>query len=375
MRQLSPIAIRRFESAVRYDLRYGEPLLDLPLISAWRRELARAALRSKLQYPPANGLRVLREAIVEYLARRRGVTCSAADIVIVNGTQQAINLIARLLINSGDTAVVEDPHYQFAVHALKAHGTKILSVATDRDGLTCEQLPQQAPRLVYVTPSNQFPSGAEMSVQRRLVLLAYAARQRRWIVEDDYDGEFRYDAHTTPALRSLDMNDRVIYVGTFSKVLFPALRLGYMVCPSGLRNDFVKAKQLEDLGSATIEQLAMASFMQSGAFDRHLRKATMELRRRRTTLLEGLQRHCGERIEIAGSNAGMHLVGWLPRWPADRVHALVDLAEQHGLGLHPIEPYYAHKPKRAGLLLGYASMSANQLRVATRIFGECLGKL
>jgi GntR family transcriptional regulator / MocR family aminotransferase len=371
LRKLPPIAIRRFESPVRYDLRYGEPLLDLPLINAWRAELSRAAVRCQLHYPPPNGLRELREAICEYVARRRGVICTPADVVVVNGTQQAIALLARILVDEGDAVAVEDPHYQFAVHALRAHGARLVAVRTDAQGLDCQALPRTGVRFVYVTPSHQFPSGVEMSLTRRLALLHYAYEQRCWIVEDDYDGEFRYESRSTPALRSLDVHDRVIYVGSFSKVLFPALRLGYLICPRSLRDDIVGAKRFDDLGSAAIEQAAMASFMRDGGFDRHLRKAAIELRRRRSALLDGLYRHCGEHIEVADSRAGMHVVGWLPGWSPNRTMSLVEMAQQRGLGLHPIDPYYEKSSPRSGLLLGFAALSVGQLRAATRLLGKC----
>jgi GntR family transcriptional regulator / MocR family aminotransferase len=375
LRRLPPIAIRRFESPVRYDLRYGEPLLDLPLISAWRRELSRAAVRCQLDYPPHNGLRELREAICEYVARRRGVMCTPADIVVVNGTQQAVALLAWVLVDEGGAVAVEDPHYQFAVHALRAYGARLIAVRTDTQGLDCDALPRNGVRFVYVTPSHQFPSGVEMSLTRRLALLRYAYEQRCWIVEDDYDGEFRYEFRSMPALRSLDVHDRVIYVGSFSKVLFPALRLGYLICPRSLRDDLVGAKRCDDLGSAAIEQAAMASFMRDGGFDRHLRKAAIELRRRRRALLDGLSRHCGQQIQVADSRAGMHVVGWLPGWSPSRTLSLVELAQQRGLGLHPIDPYYGKASKRSGLLLGFAALSVGQLRAATRLLGECLGAL
>jgi GntR family transcriptional regulator/MocR family aminotransferase len=175
-------------------------------------------------------------------------------------------------------------------------------------------------------------------------------------------------------LRSLDVHDRVVYVGTFSKVVFPALRLGYIVCPRSLRDDFVSAKRLDDLGSGAIEQTAMAAFMRSGGFDRHLRKAALELRRRREALLAGLRRHCARHLEVVGAQGGMHMVGWLPGWSSARTAALVELGRSRGLGLHPIDPYYAEPPPRSGLLLGFAGLAAKQLHAATRLLGACLSE-
>jgi len=212
----------------------------------------------------------------------------------------------------------------------------------------------------------------EMSLARRMALLRYAAERRCWIVEDDYDGEFRYDRGAVPALRSLDVHHRVIYIGSFSKVVFPALRLGYIVCPRSLRDDVASAKRLDDLGSGAIEQAAMAEFMRGGGFDRHLRRAALELRRRRGALLGGLRRHCAAPLEVTGAHAGMHMVGWLPGWPPAQTAALVELARQRGLGLHPIDPYYERPNTRSGLLLGFAGLSAKQLHAATRLLGACL---
>lgn len=372
LRQLFPMASHRLETTVRYDLRYGEPMLDPALVTAWRKELSRAASRCDLNYPPSNGLRELREAVCEYVARRRGVVCAPADVLIVNGTQQAISLLARVLVDEGSSVVVEEPHYPYAVNALRAHGARIVSVKTDSEGLDCETLPRQGVRMVYVTPSHQFPSGVEMSHARRLALLRYAAEQRCWILEDDYDGEFRHEGHATSALRSLDLEDRVIYVGTFSKTLFPALRLGYLICPPSLRSDLIGAKCFDDLASGAIEQTAMAAFMGNGGFERHLRKAAVELRHRRGALLSGLQQHCAEDIRVTHSSAGMHVVGWLPGWHGSRMPSLVEAARSRGLGLHPIAPYYAGTPPCSGLLLGFASLSIAQLGVATRLLGESL---
>lgn len=371
-RALPPIAFRRYGPRIKYDLQYGEPLIDLPLITAWRRELARATLRVGWHYPPAEGLPELRQAVSEHVARRRGVVCDADDVVIVSGTQQAVTLLARVLVDEGDAVAIEEPQYQFAAHALRAHGARLVSVRTDSEGIDCRALRGRRVRFAYVTPSHQFPSGVEMSLARRLALLRYAAANRCWIVEDDYDGEFRYEPHSTPALRSLDAHDRVVYVGSFSKVVFPALRLGYVIAPRGLRDDLVRAKRYDDLGCGAIEQAAMAAFMSGGGFDRHLRKASAELRRRRSALLDGLHRHCAQWLRVDRSSAGMHVVGWLPGWTTQQLETLVLQARERGLGLHPIGPHYAQPPEWPGLLLGFAALSISQLRAATEQLGTCL---
>jgi GntR family transcriptional regulator / MocR family aminotransferase len=376
LRVLPRLTLRSVAPALRYDLHYGEPWVDPPLVTAWRRGLARAAGAGKWGYPPSAGLPVLRQAISEYLARRRGVVCHADDVVVVSGTQQAVSLLARVLLDEGALAVVEDPGYELATRALQAHGARLLPVKVDAEGLCVEALPhRKRVRMIQVSPSHQFPSGAVMSLARRMALLDYAVQRGCWVVEDDYDGEFRYDGAAIPALRSLDMRERVIYVGSFSKVLFPGLRLGYVVCPSGLRDDLVAAKLNDDLGCGGIEQAALAELMQSGAFDRHLRRAAAELRRRRTALLEGLREHCSKYLVITDSRAGMHLVGWLPDWTTSQVEALAAHAAERGLGLHPIGPHYRRQPAPQALLLGYAALSAKQLRSATVLLGRCLSKI
>ena len=372
LRSLPPLALRSSSTRIAFDLQYCEPLVDPLLAGVWRRELGRAAMSAHWGYPPSAGLPALRQAIRDHLARRRGVVCHADDIVIVNGAQQAVALVARVLLNEGDAVVVEDPGYQLAVNALQAHGARLLPVRVDAQGLQVEALPPDGVRLVHVAPSHQFPSGAVMSLERRLALLEYAVANQCWLIEDDYDGEFRYDAAALPALRSLDVRNRVVYVGSFSKVLFPGLRLGYVVCPAGLRDDLVAAKRLDDIGCGLIEQAALAALMAGGAFERHLRRTALELRRRRAALLDGLARHCAGHLRFDDSRAGMHLVGWLPGWSPDSVAALMARGVQRGLGLHPIGPHYLLAPAPAGLLLGFARLSPKQLQVATARLGECL---
>jgi GntR family transcriptional regulator/MocR family aminotransferase len=223
-----------------------------------------------------------------------------------------------------------------------------------------------------VTPSHQFPSGAVMSIERRMALLDHADRHGTWIIEDDYDGEFRFAGPPLPALRSLDTSGRVLYIGSFSKVMFPALRLGYIVCPRSLADDLARAKLLHDVGCPAIEQLALAELMNNGAFERHLRHATAELKRRRAALLDGLAGGCSKHVLLHDTGAGMHVVGWLPGWSERRVRALVMLAHERGLGLQSIGPHFKRQPAPAGLLLGYAGLSAKQLRAAAALLAQCL---
>lgn len=373
-RSLPPITLAgaQLTGRPRYNLLYGEPLIDPALFHSWRRKLSAAALRAGPTYPAAGGYLPLRRAIADYLARRRGVLCNPSDVLIVAGTQQALSLVERVVLDPGDRVVVEDPHYQLAVHSLLAHGANVRSARTDDEGLVVRDLPQGATRLVFVTPSHQFPSGVVMSLNRRLELLKWAAKTASWIFEDDYDTEFHSGDRPLPALRSLDLADRVLYVGSFSKTLFPSLRLGYIVCPAALRDALYKAKLLDDLGSPAVEQAALATFIQSRQYEKHLRKSVKELISRRKAVVDALQRLCGSHIEIGPHRSGMHFAVWFKQLPFDRLHAFIARAKTLGLGLHPINPYYRAQPPRPGLLIGYAGLSVNQLKTAVELFAHCL---
>jgi GntR family transcriptional regulator/MocR family aminotransferase len=371
-RGLPPLALRRRLPGLRYDLQYGEPLLDPPLTTAWRRALGRAAVHCDLRYTPAVGARALRQAISEYVARRRGIACSTDDVIVTTGAQQALSLAARVLLDEGDGVAIEDPCYPLAEMMLQAHGATVHAVAVDASGLDVARLPTEGVRAVLVTPSHQFPSGAVMSVERRMALLDHADRHGIWIIEDDYDGEFRFAGAPLPALRSLDTSGRVLYVGSFSKVMFPALRLGWLICPPSLREDLARAKLLHDVGCPGIEQLALAALMSNGAFERHLRHASAELKRRRAALLDGLAGTCARHVLLHDTGAGMHVVGWLPGWSERRVRSLLALSHERGLGLQSIGPHFKRQPAPAGLLLGYAGLSAKQLRAASALLAQCL---
>jgi GntR family transcriptional regulator/MocR family aminotransferase len=362
----------RIHLGVRFDLQYGEPQINPALNAIWGRELARAATYTPMRVSLSQGHLPLREQICRYLALRRGVQVAAEQVLIVSGSQQAIALTARVLIDEGDAAVIEDPHYFGAWQELTAHGACLVPVATDHEGLICAQLPKSAPRLIYVTPSHQFPAGSTLSLSRRLELLRYAEANQCWVVEDDYDSEFRYDAHPLAALRSLDHGDRVIYIGTFSKVLSGALRLGYMVLPTSLRDDFVNAKFLCGFGCPTLEQAALAHFMENGGFERHLRRSTKVLRARREALIAGLHHHAGKRVQVADSHAGMHVVIWLPDYSYAQIDVLIAMAHEAGLGLYPMAPHYHFPPAIPGLMLGYCNLSTTDIEDAMCLFGECL---
>ena len=369
--QKDPLIARRHHG-LPLDLQYGEPMTQPALSTSWARELAHAAVYTSLERGDSQGLLALREQICRHLALRRGVDAHPNHVLITNGSQQAYALTARVLLNEGDPIVMEEPHYFGMWQSFAAHGASLLPVRTDREGLVCGELPLQTPRLICVTPSHQFPSGPVMSLARRLELLRYAEARQTWILEDDYDSEFCFGSHPLAALRSLNDGDHVIYVGTFSKTLFGSMRLGYMVLPAALRQDFINAKYLADICNSVIEQAALAHFMESGGFERHLRHMGKTLKERREVLLNGLRRHAGGRIQIADSHAGMHVVVWLRDCNYAQLEALVDYAHERGLGLYPIEPHYHARPTVPGLLLGYGGLSGLELQEAAQLFGTCL---
>ena len=364
-------------AVIRYDFRYGRPAVDEFPREIWRRLLAAHARKTStdaLGYGSPAGHGPLRAALSAYLGRARGVVSDPSRIVVVNGTQQALDLIARVLLDPGDGAVVEEPHYPGATIPFEAVGARLLRVPVDAEGLDPAQLPSAArrPRLAYVTPCHQFPSGVILPLERRLALLRWASRVGAWVVEDDYVSEFRYEGHPLEALQSLDRDERVLYMGSFSKTLFPALRVGYLVLPRALVRPFLAAKWVADRFSATLYQEALAELITSGQFERYLRRAGARNAGRRRALIAALRECFGSRAEIAGENTGVHLVVWLNDVRPRELNALVARAARAGVGVYSVAPYYAQPPRRAGLLFGYAALTEGEIRAGTRRLAQLL---
>lgn len=296
------------------DFWVGRPDARTFPLKAWSQHI-KARLKSAgsrlTSYSDPAGLLELRQAIAKHLAPARGVVCDPDQIIIVGGCQDGFNLVGRLLVTPGSTAVVESPCYQGAAFVLESLGAKLHPAPIDHDGLDVTKLPPVKGALAYVTPSHQYPIGVTMSLQRRIELLSWATQYDAYIMEDDYDSDFRFVGSPLTALKGLDRNERVIYLGTFSKCMGPGLRLGYVVAPPRLVESFRRMKMLMNNGQSWLEQAAMADFMASGEFGRHLRRIRQLYRDRRDALLAALKKHFGE-CEIYGEQAGMHLVWKLP---------------------------------------------------------------
>lgn len=348
------------------DFRYGDlSAADFPL-PAWKKAVTSVLLRRRqyLRYDDPSGALGLRQALQGYLWRARGLRCEPEQIIVVNGSQQGLDLCARLLLDPGDRAVMEDPGYNLARQVFLAAGAELAPTTVDHEGMRTKELP--VARLAYVTPSHQFPLGGVMSAGRRKELLAWAQRTGGYVIEDDYDSEYRFDIAPIPPLQAVDGAGRVIYLGTVSKTLSPTLRLGYLVVPAALSTAFAKAKRLADRHAPSLEQEALAELIGSGAYERHVRRVRRRNGERRTALLAALSANLGDAVTTSGADAGLHIVVWLNRISARQEEALVTRAWAAGLGLYPVSPLYAsppvaERPRTAGLVMGYASLDEQSI--------------
>ena len=341
---------------------------DFPTL-AWRRAYDRALRQQQpwLYYATAQGDPALRVELQGYLRRARGLICHADQILVVNGSQQAIDLCARVLLDPGDRVAIEEPCYLMAYRVFKAAGANVQEVPVDENGLITRALPKQRIKLVYVTPSHQFPLGGVMPIARRQELLAWARHNGAWVVEDDYDGEFRHGLRPVDALQSIDEIGSVIYIGTFSKALSPQLRIGYMVLPALLLNAFCQAKTLTDRHTPHLEQVALGSLIRSGAYERHIRRMRRDNERRRTTILQSIKQYLPANSHVEGAAAGLHIVLWVTNLRASDEAELVVLALKQGVGIRPISPMYTrgqtHRKRDCpGFVLGYAGLDHGDIK-------------
>lgn len=355
-----PKNISAEQEALQHDFRYGDiASSDFPKL-AWRRALSSAVLahKERLGYEHPAGNLALRHALQGYLWRARGIECDVSQIVIVSGSQQALDLCARVLVNPGGLVVLEEPCYAMARNVMLATGAKSIPVNCDRDGMDTTQLPDpKGVALAFVTPSHQFPLGGVLPSHRRQALIEWANAGNTYIIEDDYDGEYRYDVRPIPPL-SITGQGRVIYIGTVSKTLSPTLRLGYMVLPGKLVDPFVRCKQITDRHSSSFEQEALAAMIESGAYESHVRKMRRLNAERRAVFLKAMADAFGGEVDIVGTSAGLHVVVWFNRMAAGDEERFAAHARKDGVGIYPISRLFAAPTdQRAGFIFGYASIA------------------
>ena len=348
-----------------------QPALDQFPFAIWANLVARHSrnphVRAIHQIDPCGSQR-FRAAVSDYLRTARGVQCTPEQVLIVSGSQQALDLTARVLLDPGNAVWVEEPGYGLQRTVLVAAGCRLVAVPVDGEGMDVGFGMKRAPkaRAAFVTPSHQYPLGSTMSASRRIQLLNWAHSAGAWVVEDDYDSEFRFESLPISSMHGLDLNARVIYIGTFSKVLFPSLRLGYMVIPPDLMDRFTAVRHAMDIFPPYLHQEVLADFILEGHFTRHIRKMRQVYKERRSILIDALGKEfrTGSGFEIHGVEAGMHLAMTLPEGLNDR--EISARAAESKLWLWPLSPSYNNAPARHGFILGYGSSFPNQIPAAVR---------
>jgi GntR family transcriptional regulator/MocR family aminotransferase len=380
-RRLSKLGLS-FNNGVRdaWPPRFGAFRVSLPAlehfpINEWSTLVSRHARRlskEMMAYGETMGHLLLREAIAEYLGTVRALRCDPAQILITTGSQQGLQLAAQLLSEAGDEVCVEDPGYPGARLAFKTVDVRLVPVPVDNEGLNVEEMIRRAPsaRAVYITPSHQYPLGMTLTAGRRMQLLHWAKRRGAWIIEDDYDSEYRFASRPIGAMQGMDTDARVIYLGTFSKVMFPSLRLGYVVAPKDLTAAFCGALDAAGIFTSPLNQTVMASFIREGHLARHIRRTRVLYMERREVLVKALRRHLGHTLEIVGAEAGMHLVMLLPRPQDDR--EIARRAAARGLSVIPLSTCYLGNAGLSGLVLGYGGASIPQIHEGVRKLKLCL---
>ena len=365
-----------FDLPAAFDFRSGLPDGSLFPFASWRRLLAgelNSGAAASGPYGDPAGHRGLRAAIVRHIGISRGMQVSAADVTITSGTQQALDLITRVILNSGDQVAVEDPGYGPPRQLFRTAGMKVAAVPVDAEGLIVDAIPRNV-RAVYVTPSHQYPLGVAMSLSRRLALLDWAERNGVAIVEDDYDSEFRFSGRPIEPVQTLDRSGRVIYVGSFSKTLLPTLRLGFVVTPPALSQAMRRAKFIADWHTPLFTQGALAQFIRDGGFARHLRRMANVYRARRDLIVRILEQDFADHLELISSATGLHLAASARHGSPERMAAIVTAAMEKGVALYDLAMFRAGKSARAGLVLGYGAIPTNRvaegLSRVRRLFDE-----
>jgi GntR family transcriptional regulator / MocR family aminotransferase len=352
-----------------FDLRPGSVDPSLFPVAAWRRCMLHALDQVPSLYGDPAGTRELRDALASWVTRSRGVTATADEVVVTSGAGHAIDLVARALLDPEAVVAVEEPGYPPVIELLRSQGLGVVGVPVDNNGIVVDAMPSQA-RLVYVTPSHQYPLGVVMTRQRRLELLDWASRSGAAIIEDDYDGEFRHTARPLEPLQRLDRDGRVIYVGTFSKTLSPALRVGFLVAPRSLISSICAIRQVIDWCPPLATQIALTDLIAGGYLDRHLRRSRAVYRERHRLLWEALGRLLPVGYQPLPAQAGLHVAIVPPKLPADR--QVWSLFERHGLQIGSLRRTYHFTDPAAGFLVGFGAVPTTSVLTACRVFAQAL---
>jgi GntR family transcriptional regulator/MocR family aminotransferase len=352
-----------------------EPAIDLFPVNLWARVAGRVLRRA----PPslygqgdARGYLPLRKAIAEYVGAARGVRCDASQIIVTSGTQQGLDVVARMLLDHGDAVWMEDPGYPGARFALRAAGAQVIPVPVDRDGLIVDEgrKQQRHARMAYVTPSNQFPLGVVMSQQRRLELLAWAADENAWIIEDEYDAEYRYSGPPAPSLQSLDRSGCVIYAGTFTKMLFNSLRLGFLVVPERIVDAFAAARAVLDRHAPTLDQAILTDFILDGHFGHHIRRMRQMYARRMMVLCDAGRERLAGGLDVVEADSGMRTLAWIGTGQSDR--DLATRARASGLEVAALSDFTIRHSHPGALMLGFAACPAAELKRGVEVLARVL---
>jgi GntR family transcriptional regulator/MocR family aminotransferase len=354
-----------------------EPAIDLFPVELWARIAARVyrkAPRSLYGQGDAGGYPPLRRAIAEYVGHSRGVRCSAEQIIVTSGAQQALDLLGRVLLDPGDEVWMEDPGYPGAFQAFQSAGARVIPIPVDKDGIDVARgiKSSSAARVVYVTPANQFPLGTVMSAERRVELLPWAARAGAWVIEDEYDAEYRYSGKPIASLHSLDRSGSVIYVGTFTKMLFNALRIGFIVVPERFVEAFRIARSFIDRHAPTLDQAVLTEFINEGHFGHHVRKMRQVYSDRSQLLIEEANKHLSGLLDVERAQSGMRTVAWIKTGVTEMV--LTRRAQKLGLEVVPMSSYVNKYEQKPALTLGFAGCSASEIKRGVSVLEALLSR-
>jgi GntR family transcriptional regulator/MocR family aminotransferase len=356
-----------------YDFSVGSPDAALFPFTVWRRLVARELRPGTLdwsRYGDPSGHAALRTAIVRHIGISRSVRASADDVIVTQGAQQALDLIGRVVLHQGETVAVEEPGYPPARMLFRTLGARVVSVPVDGEGLVVSAIPKTA-RLIYVTPSHQFPLGTPMSLSRRAMLLAWAEERNALVIEDDYDSEFRFQGRPLDPLQSLDNSGRVIYVGSFSKIMLPALRIGFLVAPASLRGPFRMAKQLMDWHGELPTQAALARYIDEGLLSRHIRKVAREYATRHATISETIARHFSEWLQLIPSGAGLHVAAHTVPGRSIDLTQVVRRAEASGVLVRTLSNFSSGSVAPDGIVFGYGALATERIEEGLKLLRRC----